>query len=93
VVLASHLEASHQFGIRRFDRAGLRGAIAHDAIGGIELRPLLQQLLAGAALVFPAVLRIVGRGCFQHMRDRRGPATDGVDVVGRHTSLDRPWMD
>jgi hypothetical protein len=64
-VVARHLEAGHQFRIRRFDGAGLRGAVAHGAIGGIELRPLLQQLFAGVALVVPAVLCVVGRSRFQ----------------------------
>jgi hypothetical protein len=67
MAVTRHLETRHQLRIRGFDLAGLRGAITHDAIGRIELRPLLQQLLAGAVLVFSAVLCVIGRGRFQQM--------------------------
>jgi hypothetical protein len=60
VIIARNLEAGHEFRIGRLHRAGPRGAVAHDTIGGIELRPLLQQLLAGAVLVFPQFCALSG---------------------------------
>ena len=41
VVVARHLKAGHEFRIGWLHRAGPRGAVTHDAVGHIELRPFL----------------------------------------------------